>query len=120
MFGSHGSNNNDNNNNNDNSGSSDNHNDHHKKSEKEQLRDKNARLQQQIKEMQIIKSKNVVLPNGSTVAFSQLPPDLQRVMLNNTSILLKNVDTSQSSLSNFTTTNNPLAKVGQALKNMGS
>jgi hypothetical protein len=51
MFGGHGSNNNDNNNNNDDSGSSDNHNDHHKKSEKEQLRDENARLQQQIKEM---------------------------------------------------------------------
>src|SRR5215831_6390933 len=91
--------------------------DNHKKSEKEQLREENAKLQQQIKEMQIIKSKDVVLPNGSTVAFSQLPPDLQRAMLNNTSILLKNVDTTQNSLSNFTTSN-PMAKVGEALKNM--
>ena len=67
----------------------------------------------------------------SSVAFSQLPPDLQRAMLNNTSILLKNVDTSHNAtldqIKKFRShinddgnidSNNPLAKVGEKLKRM--
>ena len=102
-----------------------------KKSDKQKLREENQRLQEQINEMKQIKSQNIILPNGSSVAFSQLPPDLQRAMLNNTSILLKNVDTSQNAtldqIKKFRShinddrdidSNNPLAKVGEKLKRM--
>ena len=91
MFGDNSSNNNNNNNNNND------HNSHHKVSEKEQLREENAKLQQQINEMKLRNATNTL---GNMTAITPIQP-LQ-----------------QQPLSNLTTANNPLAKVGQALKDM--
>jgi hypothetical protein len=100
-----------------------------KKSDKQKLREENQRLQDQINAMKQIRSQNVILPNGSSVAFSQLPPETQRAMLNNSALINANIpaDNGSSSSSshhnkhsdnNDLNSNNPLAKLGKKIKNL--
>ena len=58
-----------------------------KKSEKQKLREENQRLQDQLAAIKQIKSQTVILPNGSVVAFSQLPPIQQMQILNNSKFI---------------------------------
>ena len=58
-----------------------------KKSEKQKLREENQRLKDQIAAIKQIKSQTVILPNGSVVAFSQLPPIQQMQILNNSKFI---------------------------------
>jgi hypothetical protein len=76
-----------------------------KKSDKLKLRKENQRLQDQINAMKQIKSQSVILPNGSRVAFSQLPPETQSAMLNNSALINSNIpvdDNGTSSSSHHT------------------
>lgn len=98
-----------------------------KKSDKQKLREENQRLQDQIDAMKQIKSQNVILPNGSSVAFSQLPPETQRAMLNNSALINANIPTDIGSSSSTHTkhnsdnsNDNPLAEVGRKLKRLFS
>jgi hypothetical protein len=51
------------------------------------LREENQRLQDQLAAITQIKSQTVILPNGSVVAFSQLPPIQQMQILNNSKFI---------------------------------